>query len=76
MALNKTRPRLATASEVKFADIEKRSAKSYTELEKLADDLKKLADDLDNDAVPIETDAWEDNSLVHNVETLHRQTGD
>lgn len=68
---NAERPRLATESEQKFAELETRSAECYASLEIVTHDLQKLAAQLDEEAaIPEETDACDDVSTVNHIEAL------
>jgi len=69
---NTNRPRLRSDAELRLADLEQRSAASYSEIETVTEDLKQLAVDID-DAVPVMADAWDDTSMVHHVEEVQKR---
>jgi hypothetical protein len=72
-----TRHRLRTESEMKFADVDARSAACYADAEdlvaKLAEVTEQVAKEAEASGIPDEVDALQDTSAVHHMETLRER---
>lgn len=75
---NPNRPRLSAESEMRFADIEKRTAACYAESEELTDKLLEMAkvisgEIVNGDAIPEVVPEFDDISTVNHIEEVRKK---